>query len=231
MTRLRGFWLLCSWGDPARLLHCPPEVGTPPLSGPPSVETASQPLFIHRGLAGPGGEHGESLAEAQGPTSVGSQGGHCWEGDPQFTYPGKPSFLPLPQPGPQCAGQTPRFSRCWRTQPASTWRGLSSWDPPSTLHPLPPGRKYENAVPAVINMMNLLCRLPRKIPFRGGDGCAPGTLRRGACHPPLQPVPEKLMGTWEVTRPPLHSVNQTTWFYLKCLQLFQRLHGSRQLSS
>lgn len=53
-----------------------------------------------------------------------------------------------------------------------------------TLHPLPPGRKYENAVPAMINMMNLLCRLPRKIPFRGGDGCTPGTLRRGACHPP-----------------------------------------------
>ena len=169
------------------------------------------------------------MAEAQGLTSVGSQGGHCWEGDPWFTFQGTSSFLPLPQPGPQRAGRTPRFSHCRRTWPASPWCGHSSWDPPSTLHTLLPGRKYENAVPTVINMMNLLCRLPRKIPFRGGDGCAPGALQGG--HPPATRPGEIDGHPWEVTRPCLHSVSQTMWFCLKPLRLFQRLHGSGQLSS
>ena len=227
----RGSGLLAALvlGGPARPLHCPPEVGTPPLSSPPGVETAPQALFMHWGPAGPGGEQGESLAEAQGLTSVGSQGGHCWEGDPWFTFQGTPSFLPLPQPGPQRAGRTPRFSHCRRTWPASPWCGHSSWDPPSTLHTLLPGRKYENAIPTVINMMNLLCRLPRKIPFRGGDGCAPGALQGG--HPPATRPGEIDGHPWEVTRPCLHSVSQTMWFCLKPLRLFQRLHGSGQLSS
>lgn len=59
----------------------------------------------------------------------------------------------------------------------------------------------------------------------------PGALQGGACHPPATRPGEIDGHPREETRPCLHSVNQVMWFYLKPLQLFQRLHSSGQLFS
>lgn len=166
-------------GDPA--LEQPSWCGDSP-PGPVYASGSSRAWWGGRGEFGQ--SPGSDLCGEPGRTLLG--------GGPMVHIPGKALFPSTSSAWAPACWADPRFSHCRRTWPASTWCGHCSWDPSSTLHTLPPGRKYENAVPTVINMMNLLCRLPRKIPFRGGDGCAPGALRVAT---PLQPIPEKLMGT------------------------------------